>query len=90
MALGIVPNPEGPPNYAQLNGRARNLERLQVFTGVIHEQAMVTGFTIGHSFPFHCFDTLCCTLLTLPALESVSFSHMYRRDGQDMEDGQSL
>jgi hypothetical protein len=85
----VVPNPEGPPNYAELNDRARNLERMQVFTGVIHEQAMVTGFTIGHCFPFHCFDTLCCTLLTLPALENVSFSHMYR-NGQDMEEGQSL
>jgi hypothetical protein len=64
-----------------------NTEALSVFAGVIHGQAMITRFSTGDRFPFHCLDTLCSALLTLPALTNVSFE---QRDGQGPEEGQSL
>jgi hypothetical protein len=57
------------------------------FAGVIHGQAMITGFETGPGFHFHCFEILCSALLTLPALESVSFNQQI---GQAPEEGQSL
>jgi hypothetical protein len=60
---------------------------LPVFARTIHGQAMITGFSTGNGFPFHCLDILCSALLTLPALENVSFEQL---DGQGPEEGQSL
>jgi hypothetical protein len=54
---------------------------------VLRGQAMITQFDTGVRFPFRCLDTLCSTLLTLPALESVTFQHMAF---QGTEEGQSL
>jgi hypothetical protein len=51
-------------------------EALPAFAAVIHGHAMITGFSTGNLFPFHCLDILCSALLTLPALESVSFEHL--------------
>jgi hypothetical protein len=48
---------------------------------------MITGFNTGKAFPFSCLDTLCSVLLTLPALENVSFEHT---GVQGPEEGQSL
>jgi hypothetical protein len=62
-------------------------ETLPVFAGVIHGQAMITGFSTREEFPLDCLDLLCPTLLTLPALENVSFRDIA---DQDTEDGQSL
>jgi hypothetical protein len=62
-------------------------ETLPAFAGVIRGQAMITGFSTGDSFSFHCLDILCSALLTLPALENVSFDHIV---GQGPEEGQSL
>jgi hypothetical protein len=62
-------------------------EALPVFAEAIHGQAMITGFSTGNTFPFHCLDILCSALLTLPALENVLF---YQLDGQGPEEGQSL
>jgi hypothetical protein len=59
---------------------------LPVFARAIHGQAMITGFSTGAQFPFHCLDLLCSTLLTLPALENVSFNDI---TDQRAEDGQS-
>jgi hypothetical protein len=63
-----------------------NPEVLPVFARAIHGQAMITGFSTGAQFPFHCLDILCSTLLTLPALENVSFNDI---TDQRAEDGQS-
>jgi hypothetical protein len=52
---------------------------------MIHGQAMITGFSTGYYFPFHCLDILCST--TLPALENGAFN---RITGQGPEEGQSL
>jgi hypothetical protein len=65
----------------------RDPESLLLFTAVIHGQAMITEFITGNSFPFDCLDMLCSTLLTLPALESVTFQHT---NGQGPQEGQSL
>jgi hypothetical protein len=54
---------------------------------VIQGQAVITEFTTGDSFPFHCLDILCSALLTLPALEKISFDHI---SGQGPVEGQSL
>jgi hypothetical protein len=62
-------------------------ETLPDFFKVIHGQAMITGFCTGNAFPFRCLDILCSTLLTLPALESLSFE---QDDGEGPEEGQSL
>jgi hypothetical protein len=48
---------------------------LQALARVIHGHAMITGFVTGNAFPLHCLDMLCSNLLTLPALENVSFEH---------------
>jgi hypothetical protein len=48
---------------------------------------MITAFSTGAGFPFHCLDILCSALLTLPALEQVSFDHC---DGAGPEERQSL
>jgi hypothetical protein len=60
---------------------------LPAFAGAIHGQAMITGFSTGNGFPFHCLDILCSVLLTLPALENVSFEHF---DDEGTEEGRSL
>jgi hypothetical protein len=65
----------------------RDTEALPVFARAIYGQAMITGFKTGDGFPFHCLDILCSALLTLPALEYVSFGQL---DGQGPEEGQSL
>jgi hypothetical protein len=62
-------------------------DALPAFTGVIHGQAMITGFSTGAGFPFLCLDMLCSALLTLPALENVSFEQLA---GEGPEEGQSL
>jgi hypothetical protein len=64
-----------------------NTEALPVFAGVIRGQAMITGFRPGNKFPFQYLNILCSVLLTLPALENVSFEHI---DGEGPEEGQSL
>jgi hypothetical protein len=64
-----------------------DMEALQVFAGVIHGQAMITGFITGAGFHFDCLDILCSALLTLPALANVSFEQL---DGQGPEEEQSL
>jgi hypothetical protein len=52
---------------------------------------MITGFSTGENFPFYRLDLLCSALLTLPALENVSFYHITRLEGfQDTEERQSL
>jgi hypothetical protein len=74
--------------YMQDDGLSSwNPEVLPVFARAIHGQAMITGFSTGAQFPFHCLDILCSTLLTLPALENVSFNDI---TGQSAGDGQSL
>jgi hypothetical protein len=60
---------------------------LPAFARAIHGQAMITGFRTGDGFPFHSLDILCSALLTLPALENVSFEHIA---GQGPEEGQYL
>jgi hypothetical protein len=60
---------------------------LPTFARAIHGQAMITEFCTGSGFPFHYLDILCSSLLTLPALENVSFEHVA---GQGPEEGQSL
>jgi hypothetical protein len=62
-------------------------ETLPTFAGIIRGQAMITGFSTGAAFAFDCLDILCSALLTLPALEIVSFE---QRAGQGPEEGQSL
>jgi hypothetical protein len=64
-----------------------NTEALPAFARAIHGHAMITGFITGSGFPFHCLDFLCSALLTLPALEFVSFEQL---DGQGPEEEQSL
>jgi hypothetical protein len=51
---------------------------------------MITGFSTGPGFPFHCLDILCSALLTLPALTNISFEHHYHGDHEGPEEGQSL
>jgi hypothetical protein len=60
---------------------------LPVFYGVIQGQAMITGFSTSDGFYFDGLDVLCSALLTLPALENVSFEHFR---GEGPEEGQSL
>jgi hypothetical protein len=62
-------------------------ETLPAFAGVIHGHAMITRLSTGNGFPFHCLDILCSALLTLPALESVSFGQL---GDEGPEEGQSL
>jgi hypothetical protein len=62
-------------------------ETLPVFARVIRGQAMITRFSTGNGFPFHCLDTLCSALLTLPALTNVFFEH---DEGQGPEEAQSF
>jgi hypothetical protein len=64
-----------------------NIEALPVFTEVIIGQAKITGFSTGAGFPFDCLDMLCSALLTLPALENVSFEQF---DDEGPEEEQSL
>jgi hypothetical protein len=56
------------------------------FARAISGQAMINAFSTGEAFPSDCLDILCSALLTLPALEEVSFSC----DGQSPREGQSL
>jgi hypothetical protein len=58
-------------------------EALPGLARVIRGQTMITGFSTGEGIPYHCLDLLCSILLTLPALENVSFLYI---DGPD--DGQ--
>jgi hypothetical protein len=62
-------------------------EPLPTITRLIRGNAMITGFSTGGGFPFHCLDILCSALLTLPALQDIYFQH---RDGLGPEEGQSL
>jgi hypothetical protein len=62
-------------------------EALPGFAGVIHGQALLRRFKTGDGFPFDCLDILCPALLTLPALENVSFGHI---GGEGPEEGRSL
>jgi hypothetical protein len=62
-------------------------ETLPAFARVIRGHAMITGFSTGNRFPFHCLDILCSALLTLPALKEISFMH---DDGQGPEEAQSF
>jgi hypothetical protein len=64
-----------------------NTAVLPVFGEAIRGQAMITGFSTGDGFPFHCLDILCSVLLTLPTLENVIFDHI---PGEGPEEGQSL
>jgi hypothetical protein len=73
--------------YMQDGGFSWDPEVLPVLNRAIHGQAMITGLSTGEHFPFHCLDILCSTLLTLPALENVTFIHI---TDQSAEDGQSL
>jgi hypothetical protein len=76
--------------YLRMDDRAPPLwdtETLPAFVEAIHGQAMVTGFHTGDGFPFHFLDTLCSALLTLPALEKISFTQLA---GEGPEEGQSL
>jgi hypothetical protein len=59
------------------------------FARAIHGHAMITRFSTGNTFHFHCFDDLCSVLLTLPALENVSFQHDEDGEGGP-EEGQSF
>jgi hypothetical protein len=63
-------------------------EALPAFAKVIHGHAMITGFNAGDlSLPFQRLDILCSALLTLPALENVSFGQL---DSQGPAEGPSL
>jgi hypothetical protein len=62
-------------------------EALPVFAEVIHEHAMITGFSTGIGCPFHCLDILCSALLTLPALEKLYFDQF---DYEGPEEERSL
>jgi hypothetical protein len=62
-------------------------ETLPGFARVIHGQVRITGFNTGAGFPFHCSSILCSALLTLPALENVSFHYTV---GEGPEEEQSL
>jgi hypothetical protein len=64
-----------------------NLGTLPLFAGAIHGQAMITGFSTGDVFSFDRLDILCSALLTLPALENVTFEHY---DSGGPEEGQTL
>jgi hypothetical protein len=61
-------------------------EALPGLAGVIRGKTMIKGFCTGYRFPFDCLETLCSILLTLPALENVTFQHI---TGQDTDEGQS-
>jgi hypothetical protein len=67
-----------------------NTRTLPVLAETIHGHAMITGFSTGPGFPFHCLDILCSALLTLPALTNISFEHHYHGDHEGPEEGQSL
>jgi hypothetical protein len=58
-----------------------------VFARVIQGQSVITGFSTGDAFPFHCLDILCSALLTLPALEDIMFGQI---SGQGPVEGQSF
>jgi hypothetical protein len=76
--------------HLRMHDHAHNLwdtDALPAFARSIHGHAMITRFSTGNAFPFHCLDDLCSALLTLPALENVSFGQL---DGQGPEEGQSL
>ncbi len=49
---------------------------MQVLAGVIHGQPVITGYSTGADFNFHCLDILCSALLTLPALEMLVSSSL--------------
>jgi hypothetical protein len=70
-------------NASQILG----MEALSAFAEVIRGQAMITGFSAGDAFHFGCLDFLCSALLTLPALEKISFQH---DDDQGPVEAQSL
>jgi hypothetical protein len=59
-------------------------EALPGLARVIRGHTMITGFSTGEGIPYQCLETLCSILLTLPALENVSFLYI---DGPD--EGQS-
>jgi hypothetical protein len=64
---------------------------LPAFAGVIHGDAMITGFSTGNYFPFWSLNILCSALLTLPALTNVSFKQDYSSYSlQGPEERQSL
>jgi hypothetical protein len=67
--------------------RLWDTETLPTFAGVIRGHPMIKSFSTGAGFPFHCLDILCSALLTLPALESISFEQLY---DEGPEEGQSL
>jgi hypothetical protein len=62
-------------------------EALPAFARAIHGQAMITRFSTGAGFPFHCLDILCSALLTLPALENIKLGQY---DDEGPEEGQSF
>jgi hypothetical protein len=67
------------------NAQLWDPEVLPVFDRAIHGQAMITGFRTGEEIQFDCLDPLCSTLLTLPALEKVSFNDFIE---QSLDEGQ--
>jgi hypothetical protein len=69
------------------DGLLWNIEAPTAFAGVIHGQAVITGFRTGEGSRFRCLDILCAALLTLPALQNISFDEF---DGQGPEEGQFL
>jgi hypothetical protein len=73
--------------YMQDYGLSWFPDVLPAFSRAIHGQGMITEFSPGEEFPFDSLDVLCSTLLTLPALENVSFDHI---TDQGTADGQSL
>jgi hypothetical protein len=68
-------------------GELQYPEALPGLARVIRGQTMITGFSTGEGVPYQCLDTVCSTLLTLPALRNVSFNSI---DEQDTEEGQSF
>jgi hypothetical protein len=48
---------------------------------------MITEFSATDGFPFHCLDTLCSALLTLPTLEKISCTQL---TGEGLKEGQAL
>jgi hypothetical protein len=74
----------------RMHDDAHNLwgtDALPAFARAIHGHAMITRFSTGYGFHSDCLDVLCSALLTLPALENVSFEH---DDFGGPEEGQSL
>jgi hypothetical protein len=70
--------------------RLWNTEALPVFAGAINGQAMITGFSTGDGFPFHCLDLLCSALLTLPALEDVLFLQNAEQGPEEVQSLESM